>query len=185
MTVGTKSLLFGVHAIWFHPFVVARAWKLVHKRRPTINEWICIITHDWGYFGCENCDGEQGKRHPERGAAIAQKLVYYWRRICGDSWVVAYYVSIEAKYLTLYHSSSYAREHGAKPSALFLPDKCSILFEPSAWYLFRAKLSKEVYEYIENSPLGCLPPELRTPGAWFNWYSRKVKEKLSVHESEH
>lgn len=79
---------------------------------------------------------------------------------------------------TLFHSSNYARLNNAQPSALYLPDKVSILHEPRWWYLLRARLSGEVFEYIENSPFAHLPPSMKTPGNWYCWYKRKVKEKL-------
>jgi hypothetical protein len=188
MNVGTKSLLFGVHAFWYHPYVVGRAYRHIHGVWPMFDEWLCILTHDWGYWGCPNLDGPEGKRHPERGAKVARTLVYWWFRLKMLFWPrdriqslhsIAFMYASEAYYRTLYHSSHYARMNGAKPSVLYLPDKASILFEPRWWYLFRAKLSDEVYEYIENSPLSKLPPELRTPEAWYNWYRRKVKEKMS------
>lgn len=167
MTVGTKSLLWGVHAMWFHPIVVGLAWHRVHGDWPTWLQWICIATHDIGYIGCKTMDGEDGRRHPERGARLARRIVNW----LGGDGALAYR-------LTLFHSSNYARLNNAQPSALFLPDKVSILHEPRWFYLLRARLSGEVFEYIENSPLSNLPPELKTPGAWVNWYKSTVKQKL-------
>lgn len=112
-------------------------------------------------------DGVEGKQHPLGGARIARYLV----NLFGGDGDYAYR-------LTLYHSSHYARMNNQPTSPLYLPDKASILFEPKWFYLLRARLSGEVFEYIENSPLAKLPPELKTPGAWWNWYHRKVKEKL-------
>lgn len=168
--LGTRSVLYGVHAFWFHPVVVGLAWRRVYGTRPTFYEWVCIFCHDtFGYWGCPNMDGPEGKRHPELGAAIARRIVN-WLGGNGDA----------AYKLTLYHSSHYARMKGAQPSALYAPDKYSICVEPRWFYLLRARLSGEVFEYIENSPLSKLPPELKTPGAWWNWYHRKVKEKICV-----
>lgn len=152
------------------------------------DEWLCILVHDWGYWGCPNMDGPEGKRHPELGAMIACQLVYWWFRLKMLFWkrgriksphLIALIYASEAYDRTLYHSSHYARIMRARPSVLYLPDKASILFESRWWYLLRARLSGEVHEYIVNSPLAKLPPELRTPSAWYNWYRRKVKEKMS------
>lgn len=167
MNVGTKSLLFGVHQFLWHPWTVGRAWRNLYGRWPTWIEWVCILSHDIGYFGCKTMDGEDGKKHPELGAMIAQRIV---KILGGDAYAVYTF--------TLFHSSHYARMHGAQPSALYLPDKASILFEASWFYKLRARLSGEVYEYIENSPLAKLPPQLKTPCNWYAWYVRKVREKI-------
>lgn len=174
MNVGTKSILFGVHAFWYHPFVVARAWKYIYSKWPSWEEWICIFFHDVDYWGKPNMDGAEGRRHPEGGARIVCGLVKWF----GGNNEAAYQ-------LTLYHSSHYARFNSVEPSALYLPDKVSILFEPRWWYLLRAKLSGEVHEYVDNSPLAKLPPELRTPEAWVNWYKSKVRQKLQHYEKTH
>ena len=73
MNVGTKSLLFGVHQFIWHPVTVLIAWVSLYGR-PTWRELICIIVHDWGYWGAPNMDGEEGERHPEVGAEIALRL---------------------------------------------------------------------------------------------------------------
>lgn len=182
MNVGTKSLLFGVHQFFWHPITVVRAFKRVHGFWPTFDELICIIVHDWGYWGSPNMDGEQGRRHPERGAKIAAWLVYRWHRLQGHHRLVARMYAAGAFDRAIAHSSHYAKLRGLKPSMLYLPDKVSILFEPRWFYLLRAKLSGEVYEYIANSPFSRLSPELQTPGAWFNWYKTRVKLKLEQYE---
>lgn len=189
MNVGTKSLLFGVHQFLWHPWTVGRAYRHIHGVWPMFDEWLCILVHDWGYWGCPNMDGEEGRRHPERGALIAGILVYFWYRLRFIWWNrptanskhrIAMMYADEAFNKTIAHSSHYARMRGLKPSALYLPDKASILFEPCWWYLLRAKLSGEVYEYIDNSPLAKLPlaGAVRAE-AWYLWYRRKVQEKLT------
>lgn len=171
MTVGTKSLLFGVHAFWFHPVVVGLAWRRVNGKWPTWLEWVCIATHDIGYFGCKSMDGlDDGKRHPEGGARVARKIVNWF----GGDGETAYQ-------LTLYHSSHYARLNNAEPSALCLPDKASILFEPRWFYLLRARLSGEVHEYISNSPFAKLNVH---PIVWYLWYRENVKRKLEQHRQK-
>lgn len=142
------------------------------------DECLCILVHDWGYWGCPNMDGAEGKRHPELGAYLAYWLVFWWYRLRRVPRLVASQYGWEARDRTLYHSSHYARMHGARPSALYLPDKASILHEPRWWYLLRARLSGEVYEYIRNSPFAKLPPELQTANGWYLWYKSKVKQKL-------
>lgn len=176
MKVGTKSVLWGVHNFLWHPWTVGRAWRHIYGTWPTFHEWICIFCHDtFGYWACPNMDGLEGKRHPERGAAIVRRIVN-WLGGDGDA----------AYKLTLYHSSHYARMNGAEPSALYLPDKVSILFEPRWWYLLRAKLSGEVHEYVGNSPLKNYPPDVsHRVSLWYTWYRSKVKQKLEQYEKTH
>lgn len=178
MKVGTKSLLFGVHNVVWHPWTVIRAWRHLYGRWPTLDEAICIFVHDWGYWGCSNMDGAEGRRHPETGAAWAFVLVALRHWLCCRAEETLGKRAEAAEGMTLYHSSHYARLNGTQPSALYLPDKVSILFEPRWFYLLRARLSGEIYEYIGNSPFARLSPELQTPGGWFNWYRTKVKQKL-------
>lgn len=158
MQVGTKSLLFGTHQIFWHPLTVGLAWRRVHGRWPRWREWVAILFHDWGYWGCPNMDGEAGRKHPELGARIAGTLA-----------------GRDAYWLALLHSGHYARLLGADPSALCLPDKVSVLFDPPWFYLIRARLSGEIKEYVSNSPLNDAPEEV-----WLMWYRGRVKEKLNA-----
>ncbi|MCK5235828.1 MAG: hypothetical protein KAR06_02490, partial [Deltaproteobacteria bacterium] len=60
--VGTKSLLFGVHQFIWHPITVLIAWCKLYGW-PTWPELVCIIVHDWGYWGKPNMDGPEGEKH--------------------------------------------------------------------------------------------------------------------------
>ena len=156
MKVGTKSLLFGVHQFLWHPITVLMAWWKLYGR-PGWREVVCIIIHDWGYWGSPNMDGEEGEKHPELGARIAGRLF-------GE------------KYhdLCLYHSRHYTRTAGAEPSKLCWADKLSIMYEPWWWYLPRAFMSGELFEYrrVASSYL----PMDRKHREWFMWVkSRLVK----------
>ena len=79
MQVGTKSLLFGVHQIFWHPLTVTLAWKELYKTWPSWKEFVCIFIHDWGYWGCPNMDGEEGENHPVWAAKFAAKYLGYKR----------------------------------------------------------------------------------------------------------
>lgn len=57
MKTGTKSLLFGVHQFIWHPLTVLLAWIKLYGW-PAWEELVCIIIHDWGYWGKSNMDGE-------------------------------------------------------------------------------------------------------------------------------
>jgi hypothetical protein len=168
MKVGTKSLLFGVHQFVWHPFTVWRAWRHYHKRTPTFWETVAIVVHDWGYWGCDNMDGEQGITHPDRGA-----LFIYWlyaRTHSGKGRNITQALNLWE--LVRCHSSHHARNIGGSPSALCAPDKLSVLFDPPWWYLLRGCLSGEIGEYITNSPAPHQSPE-----RWLLWYRSKVKSK--------
>lgn len=83
LPVGSRSLLFGVHQFIWHPITVAVAWRKLYGKWPTFIESFCILVHDWGYWGCAEMDGEQGKQHPMRGSWIASRwAARYYRLKC-------------------------------------------------------------------------------------------------------
>lgn len=134
------------------------AWLKLYGR-PSIKEIICIIIHDWGYWGCPNMDGVEGEKHPEFAARIAGKLF-------GEG----YYN------LCLLHSRHYARNAGLEPSQLCWADKLSMLYEPCWFYLVRARLSGELREYRKVAAIAGFMPLAATDKQWFYWVkSRLVK----------
>lgn len=137
MKVGTKSLLFGIHQVFIHPYVVYKAWKFLYGR-PTWREFVCIFIHDWGYWGRPDLDGESGVDHPKLGASIAYNL---FSKVYGKE----YY------YLCSGHSRTYAKMYGFQVSKLCWADKLSFCFENRRFYLFRAKLSGELKLVREES----------------------------------
>lgn len=164
MTVGTKSLLFGVHQFLIHPIVVALAWRAYHGCWPQDKaEWVAIVVHDFGYWGCRDMDGEIGVNHPLRGAEIA------WEILKSDP-----VARRKAMALCLGHSSHFARQRGLPVSDLYAPDKLSVLFESRWFYLVRAVASGEVWEYIVNSRTNF------TPWEWLEWYRGHVFQKFFV-----
>jgi hypothetical protein len=156
MKVGTKSLLFGVHQFVWHPITVFMAWKKLYGW-PNLKITVCIIIHDWGYWGCLNMDGAEGENHPELGAKIAGKLFgkdYYDLCLC--------------------HSRHYAKSAGYEPSRLCYADKLSIGYEPWWFYLPRAYMSGELFEYRRVA--ASYFPESHSHRQWFEWVkSRLVK----------
>jgi hypothetical protein len=174
MKIGTKSLLFGTHQFLWHPWTVAKAWKLLYNRWPNFDEAVCIFFHDWGYWGCPNMDGFEGKRHPMRGALIAEWIVkrrHRWLRRTARTY--AHFKGCCAFTLTALHSTSFAKIHNSDTSILFLPDKASILCEPKWFYLLRARLSGELDEYGANSPHAGRPASV-----WYEWYRGRVLDKV-------
>lgn len=131
MKVGTKSLLFGIHQFIWHPIVVAKAWRYLYDERPTWREMICIIIHDWGYWGKRDLDHIDGATHPALGGKIADRL---FGPKYGD--------------LCRGHSRTYSKMVNMKPSKLCWADKLSFCFEPKWFYMFRIKMSGELDEII-------------------------------------
>lgn len=159
MKTGTKSLLFGVHQFLWHPLTVWLAWVKMYRTLPSIGECVAIFIHDWGYWGCHKMDDDYGERHPERSAQIMFRLCRFFRvdnnktaRLCG---------------LIVHHSRYLSARHGTDPSMLCWPDKASIQFEPSWFYLLRARLSGELYEYRLNASYHITMD--RSDKAWFAW----------------
>jgi hypothetical protein len=157
MKIGTKSLLFGIHQIFWHPFVVCRAWLYLYGR-PSFKELICIFIHDWGYFGKPNLDGErmdEGKYHPALGAKIAGMLFSHKEYL-----------------LCAGHSRSYAKLVHVDISKLCWADKLSFAFEPCWFYLLRARLSGELKEIRSNPEYG-LTPDICDKD-WFHISKQKI-----------
>lgn len=147
--VGTKSLLFGVHHFAWHPFTVWRAWIALYGTWPTWREGVCIVIHDWGYWGCPNMDGLEGRRHPVAGAALARWLF-------GEE---------EWKLVAL-HSRHRAEQFGLVPSRLCWADKFSMLYDPQWFYLLRARATGEILEYREVAAQANFLPLAAPHTAW-------------------
>lgn len=162
MKIGTKSLLFGVHQFVWHPITVLLAWWKLYGR-PSWREIICIVVHDWGYWGSPNMDGIEGEQHPERGALIVWNL----------------FVDMSYYDLVLYHSRHYARQFDREPSRLCWADKLSILYDPWWFYIPRALLSGELYEYRKLAADTGFIPLSATHREWFRWIKKRFK-KLAV-----
>lgn len=167
MKLGTRSLLFGVHQFLWHPLTVYRAWVDLYGRRPDWRTLVCIILHDWGYWGKPNMDGPEGERHPELGARIA-------------GWLFGK----EYRDLVLYHSRSYARQAGVSPSILCWPDKLSLCYEPMWWYLFRARLSGELKEYRLRAAESGFLPLTATDEEWFMTLQAYFRQLAAQHRQE-
>jgi len=159
MRVGTKSLLFGVHQFIWHPFTVYLAWTEKYGR-PTLKETLCIIVHDWGYWGMPNMDGEEGVKHPDRGALIAKKLL-------GEDYFM----------MCIAHSRDYSKRYGVEPSKLCWADKLSIKYDPKWFYLLRARLSGELKEYRSRSHREGEVHITEPDSVWFDYLCKSFKSQ--------
>lgn len=193
MKVGTKSLLFGVHQIFWHPLVVARAWRFLYGRWPGFYESIAIFFHDWGYWGCADIDGPEGKQHPHAGTQIAGRWVFRlewlrlffkglgtprtldeWRKFFSLVAVMANQTAFFTRTLVRYHSRYWAKSDYVAPSKLCWADKYCIAFDPQWFYLLRARLSGEVKEFRRNAVESNHVPAEATDQDWFRWYAHRA-----------
>lgn len=132
MTVGTKSILFGYHAFWLHPFMVAYAWFKLYGFPRRWQLWAAFFLHDIGYWGKPNMDGREGQRHPKAGAMLMLQLTdsWFWYEMC------------------LYHSRQYAKIDNQKISALCAADKLAGCLYPNWLAIALCWLSGELKEYM-------------------------------------
>ena len=134
MRIGTKSVLFGAHCFFLHPFFVARAWYELYGFPFDPRLWFCFFLHDVGYFGKPDMDGPDGETHPEVGAKIIRYLF-------GDKWGD----------FCLYHSRYYCKKYDAEPSKLCFADKLSFVYTPKWLYLPMVTMTGEINEYLQNA----------------------------------
>jgi hypothetical protein len=134
MRVGTKSVIFGVHAILVHPFFVAYAWSRLFGFPWDPRLWLAFLVHDVGYVGKVNMEGSEGQQHVVLGGRIMGWL-------CGPEW----------RDFVLGHSRHWAERVGKKYSKLCLADKLAFVLTPAWLYIPMARLSGELHEYMRVS----------------------------------
>jgi len=133
MTIGTKSLIYGAHAFWFHPFMVALSWWKLYGFPWDPRLWMAFFLHDIGYFGKHNMDGAEGETHPYLGASL---MTLFFGKLWGS--------------FTLRHSRSLAFTLGQVPSRLCAADKYAFVITPKGLYLWMVNLTREITEYKEH-----------------------------------
>jgi hypothetical protein len=141
MKIGTKSLLFGVHQFLIHPLFVLWGWVKLYGW-PNWKELICIIIHDWGYWGCADMDGEEGENHTKWAANTALKFLDTSDDIC-SYWF--WY-----RDLCLFHSRFFAQKTKNKPSRLCWADKLGSALYPAWLWVFLGTMTGEIKEYMES-----------------------------------
>lgn len=153
MRIGTKSVLFGAHCFFLHPWFVAAAWWKLYGFPWDPRLWVAFFVHDIGYWGKPNMDGPEGERHVEVGARIMARLFdpprEYWLRSVGPP--------LHAQGQTtwhdfcLYHSRYYAKRNGRPVSRLCFADKLSFCLTPRWLYLPMVTATGEIREYLKNA----------------------------------
>ena len=134
MKLGTKTVLFGTHSPLIHTWMVALAWRRLYGFPWDPRLWVAFVVHDLGYWGKPNLDGPEGTTHPQLGARIM------WR-LFGPDWYD----------FCLLHSRHYARMLDRPTSPLCRADKLALAVTPRWLYLGLARLSGEVWEYLETA----------------------------------
>lgn len=176
MTIGTKSVLYGAHCFFLHPWFVALAWWRLFGRRkvyigyapgypgtwrwklgfrggPTFASivdprlWLAFVVHDLGYFGKPNMDGAEGEQHPYFGARLLSRLFDpRFPQVVG-SW--EYFGRWGT--LALYHSRYLSKTLGHQPSPLCAADKLAISLTPAWLYLPMVRATGELQEYMAHA----------------------------------
>ncbi len=134
MTIGTRSVLYGAHAFWLHPWYVALAWWRLYGFPWDPRLWLAFVLHDLGYLGKPNMDGPEGERHPELGAGLMAAL-------CGLEWGD----------FVLLHSRHYAKALGRPYSRLCVADKLAFALTPAWLYLPMVRATGELTEYMARA----------------------------------
>lgn len=147
MKVGTKSVLFGAHCLFIHPWFVFAAWWKLYGFPFDPRLWVAFFVHDLGYFGKPNMDGVEGESHPEFGAKVMYKLFDYEFI---NQFGTKYHTKIWHDFC-LYHSRFYAKKNGAQPSRLCIADKLAICLTPYWLYLPMVRMTGEINEYMKDS----------------------------------
>lgn len=143
LPIGTRSLLFGAHCFWLHPWFVLAAWvKLYGWRSVSWPLLLACVVHDWGYWKLPNMDGPEGELHPYRGASIVSKQVYVFGGSFEDAqrWF----------YFTLYHSRFLAKRNNKSFSRLCVADKFSSALTPAWLYVPMCMATGEIWEYMDS-----------------------------------
>ena len=158
VTIGTKSVLFGAHAFWLHPWFVAWAWWRLFGFPWDPRLWVAFFVHDLGYVGKRNMDGPEGERHPEFGGDLMswfdlpRQVWFLWRLDDLDSATIRATFSDLFRWedLALYHSRFYAKRDHRPPSRLCAADKLALSLTPGWLYLPMASATGELAEYRQH-----------------------------------
>jgi hypothetical protein len=151
MKLGTKSVLYGAHCFFIHPFLVAYAWWKLYGFPFDPRLWVAFFVHDLGYIGKPDMDGEEGETHPYFGARIMRKLFDdenenfpKYKKLIGCSLWYEF---------TLYHSRFLAKKHEKKYSKLCVADKLAIAVTPAWLYLPMVRWTGEIKEYMKDAAI--------------------------------
>jgi hypothetical protein len=155
MTIGTKSVLYGAHAFYLHPWFVAWAWWKLYGFPCDPRLWVAFFVHDLGYIGKPNMDGPEGEQHPVLGARIMAAL--FDRLQLGRGMHAPYVFDGRPYFLgdwgrfALLHSRYFAKSLARQPSRLCIADKLALALTPWWLYLPMVRATGEVHEYMAHA----------------------------------
>lgn len=181
MKIGTRSILFGAHCWFIHPWFVAAAWSKLYGFPTDLRLWVAFFVHDLGYWGKPNIDGDEGESHPILGARImsrfdgrrymrhsfkTERAFWEWAETGNQIRLISsefcpstgrfcaqYTTGIYTDWhdFALCHSRYYADKIGKPTSKLYAADKLAMILEPVWLYLPRVILSGEYREFKERA----------------------------------
>jgi hypothetical protein len=167
MKMGTKSVLYGAHCFFLHPWFVAAAWWKLYgfPRDPRL--WVAFFVHDLGYLGKPNMDGPEGENHVYFGAKVMRWLFDYsplkgkllnflaelldWQFGATPS---TEWVSTDWYCFSFYHSRFMSKRYHVQPSKLCYADKLSVALTPAWLYLPMVHWTGEIHEYMAKAKDG-------------------------------
>lgn len=212
MRTGTKSILFGAHAFWFHPWFVALAWWELYGFPFDPRLWIAFFVHDLGYWGKEKMDDVEGESHPWPGALLIHSWIdsgHRWQHLheFGEGLsrierrhhifqrgsrqqVLADFLKVPTGRWTdlcLYHSRFLAKRYGQPPSRLCAADKLAFSLTPKWLYLLMASASGEIREYMSDAadPEGKYSDaaiDVSTKSHWWNTTAAHMRTWAYTHQ---
>jgi hypothetical protein len=133
VTIGTKSILYGAHCFFLHPFFVAAAWRRLYGFPLDLRLWVAFLVHDLGYVGRGDMNGSEGEDHVHLGASLM-------RRLFGRHW----------EEFTRCHSRYWAKRTQRQFSHLCVADKLAFVITPLWLYMPMTRWTGELPEYMED-----------------------------------
>ena len=162
LAIGTRSVLYGAHCFFLHPWFVAAGWWKLYGFPWDPRLWVAFFVHDLGYWGKSNMDGPEGETHPDLGARIMGRLfdppLFVPEDVdpaCREFWLSHTGPMLVGGRpwhdFSLLHSRYYAKKLGRPVSKLCYADKLSIALTPAWLYLPMVRWTGEIEEYLKNA----------------------------------
>lgn len=188
MKLGTKSVLYGAHCFFIHPWFVALAWWKLYGFPWDPRLWVAFFVHDLGYWGKEAMDSTEGEKHVFWGALLMKhwfddyysihdyksvgpfKTLAFWVDLCLGTIASKDYGAHSWYLFCLLHSRFYAKLNCMQFSKLCVADKLSLAITPFWLYLPMVWLTGEVEEYLEATRNGKYSTMGHSTASMFQWY---------------
>lgn len=151
-----------------HPYYTLKGWIKLYGW-PDWKEAICIIIHDWGYWGCSDMDGKDGEKHPFWAGGFAYK------------WLDENYKYMNYRNLCFFHSSTVAEGLRFYPSRLCWADKYGMVLMPTWMWVLLGRLSGEITEYMNHKKYPTDPDGITDPYEWHRYQSKIILGRIAKH----